>query len=263
MKANDIAAARRAVEAARAGVAGDPLGHAARHDLANALDHAGDALAAQGDLDAALACYRENLHIRRKTGAGGPGPGALTIVEKIGKALVLKSAMAAHLTGGDAARRDPGWSLASAGDALAARGDMANALALYREGLAQRRALLAAEPGNAGLARDVAWRLRTIGDALAAQGDHDGALTAHREALAIRRTLVAQEPANGGAIGDLAWSLGAVGAVLEAQGDRDGALAAYRECLDLRHTLAAADPDNAGLREDIAVTEARIAAVQG
>jgi len=243
------------VEAARARAAANPRDSTARRDLAAALHGLADRLVARGELDGALAAYRESLEISRCLRASQKEVSA--VVAKMGDALVMKSAIAVYVAGNDTA-----WSLGSAGDVFAVHGDRPTALALYRKALTELRAQAAREPDNAALQRDIAWRLRAVGDALAAQDEREGALAAHREALTIRRALAAREPNNAGASLDTAWSLGAIGAVLEGQGDADAALAAYNECLQLRQRLAAADPGNSGLREDIAVTEAMIARVQ-
>src|SRR5262249_6005028 len=147
-----------------------------------------------GDLDGALAAYREGLGVQGN--AAGLG-------EKIAAVLVMKSALAAHRTeqerddpggGAGAPHRDAAWNLARAGDLLATRGDPGNALALYREAIRQRRALATQHPDNPALLEDIAWRLGTLADVLAAQGDVDGALAAHREAADMRRALLARAP---------------------------------------------------------------------
>src|ERR1700736_2150472 len=88
-------------------------------DTGAALVAFGDLLKSRGDLDGALAAYREGLSV---------DPGAAAIAEKIGAVLVMKSALVAHAgperrdagAAADVSRRDAGWNLARAGDVLAA-----------------------------------------------------------------------------------------------------------------------------------------------
>src|ERR1700756_4572501 len=119
---------RAAVTAARARFAQAPDDSAARAALAQALGGFGDILKSLGDLDGALAAYREGLSVQRAAAALG---------EKIGGVRVMKSALATHRTeaereasarGGGAPRHDAAWNLARAGDLLATRGDAGNAL---------------------------------------------------------------------------------------------------------------------------------------
>jgi tetratricopeptide (TPR) repeat protein len=236
----------------------------ARRDDAARLDALGDLLKSRGDLDGALAAYREGLTLRRELAAAEPGNAqrqreAARIAEKIAGALIMKSALATH--GESGPERDGSFSLGAAGDVLAARGDPANALAAWREGIRRRRAHAAQNPDNPTLLHDMAWRLGTVGDVLAAQGDNEGALAAYREAVELRRALTAGEPGNAAWRRDLAWSLGALGRVLAAQGDGPGALAAYREGLAVRRELAAADAANRQAQLDAAWSLAAIGGV--
>jgi tetratricopeptide (TPR) repeat protein len=256
--------AERALAIARAVLARDPADAGARRTLAVSLDAFGDLLKSRGDLDGALAAYREGLTLRRELAAAEPGNAqrqreAARIAEKMAGVLVMKGALASH--GAGASERDASWSLGAAGDVLAARGDPANALAAWREGIRRRRARAAEQPDNPALLHDMAWRLGTVGDVLAAQGDSEGALAAYREAVELRRALAAGEPGNAEWRRDLAWSLGALGRVLAAQGDAPGALAAYREGLAVRRELAAADAANRQAQRDVAWSLAAIGGV--
>src|SRR5580704_16446130 len=138
--------AGRALDVARAVLARDPANPEARRDLAAGLTALGDILKSQGDLDGALAAYHEGLAVRRDLCAAEPADAqwqrdASLTAERIAGVLVMKSALARH--GADVGRhdapagapqRDASWSLGTAGDVLAARGDPASALAVYREG---------------------------------------------------------------------------------------------------------------------------------
>ena len=66
--------------------------------------------------------------------------------------------------------------VADQGDVLRDQGDLAGALAAYRESLAVRRRLAEADPSNAGWQRDLSVSHEKIGDVLRDQGDLAGAL---------------------------------------------------------------------------------------
>lgn len=230
-----------------------------------------EVMVAQGELAGALDALREELELRRRLCALDPGNAEWR--EQVSRAaaraadlLVLKSGIATFRDGGstETARRrsrDTSWALRSVGATLEGQGDLAGALALYREGLAVRREIAAQNPRSLECQFDVSWSLANLGRALAERGDLTGALASHNEALAIRRALAAREPGNPGRMLDVSWSLMAVGEALQQKGDVPGALAAYREALDIRRGLAAADPENNGLRCDMSASLARIAGV--
>ena len=75
-----LGAARATLAAARARLASAPDDSPARVALAQALEGFGDLLKSVGDLDGALAAYREGLSVRRDAAALG---------EKIGAVLVM------------------------------------------------------------------------------------------------------------------------------------------------------------------------------
>ncbi len=68
--------------------------------------------------------------------------------------------------------------VADQGDVLRDQGDLAGALAAYRESLAVRRRLAEADPSNASWQRDLSVSQEKIGDVLRDQGDLAGALAA-------------------------------------------------------------------------------------
>jgi tetratricopeptide (TPR) repeat protein len=78
---------------------------------------------------------------------------------------------------------------------LARKGEADDALGCYREALAIRRALAAAEPDNTGLRCDVASSLTALAAVLVQAGDRAGALAASREARELVRDMCACEPA--------------------------------------------------------------------
>ena len=159
---------------------------------------------------------------------------------------------------------EPGWQrersvmLNRQGDVLSAQGDLAGALAAYREALAVSRRLAAADPSNAGWQRDLSVSQDKLGDVLSAQGDLAGALAAYRETLAVSRRLAAADPSNSGRQRDLSVSQEKLGDVLRDQGDSAAALAAYRESLAVRQRLAEADLSNAGWQRDLSVSHIKL-----
>ena len=76
-------------------------------------------------------------------------------------------------------QRDIALLVASIGDTKLDSGDNDGALAAYRESLAIRQQLAAADPSNTDLKRDVAATLSGIGDALLNAGDKPNALAAY------------------------------------------------------------------------------------
>ncbi len=236
----------------------------------------GDTALARGDGAAALQALHGELDLRRRLCELAPDDAemrraAAQTAARIAELLVFRSAVANLRRDGRRAaasatpdtresmrQREVAWTLRSVGDTLEAQGDVAGALALYREGLDVRRQLAAREPDNADLLLDITFSLAAIAQALVAQGDLAGAQASLAEALAIRRDLVAREPAHPRRRLDLSWSLMAMADILEARGEHDATLAVLRESLAIRRALLAGDRDNDGLCCDVAASLARI-----
>ncbi|HTW28913.1 MAG TPA: tetratricopeptide repeat protein, partial [Acetobacteraceae bacterium] len=89
---------------------------------------------------------------------------------------------------------------------LVAQGKLAEALTAFRDGLAIRERLAAADPGNAGWQRDLSVSHNKIGEVLVAQGKLAEALTAFRDSHAIFERLAAADPGNAGWQTDLVAS---------------------------------------------------------
>ena len=73
-------------------------------------------------------------------------------------------------------QRDLSVSNNKVGDVLVAQGNLPEALKTFREGLAIRERLAAADPGNAGWQRDLSVSYDRVGDVLVAQGNLPEAL---------------------------------------------------------------------------------------
>jgi tetratricopeptide (TPR) repeat protein len=88
---------------------------------------------------------------------------------------------------------------------LRAQGDLAGALAAYRESLAVRRRLGEADPSNAGSQRDLSLSLDRLAVIHERQGDRTAALAYAEESLSIAERLAALDPTNATWQKDLAW----------------------------------------------------------
>ena len=77
---------------------------------------------------------------------------------------------------------------------LKAQGKLDEALKAYRDSLAIRERLAAADRSNTEWQRDLSISYEKVGDVLKAQGKLDDALTAYRDSLAIRERLIAADP---------------------------------------------------------------------
>jgi tetratricopeptide (TPR) repeat protein len=245
---------------------------------ARARRGAAEAAIRRGELAAGLDALRDELALRRRVLELDPDDvqareSVARTAARLADVLVFRSSLAGlhrgETAGADGAaaltgarrQREVAWTLRSVGGTLEARGDLAGALALYREGLDVRRRLAAGEPGNADLMLDITYSLSAIAQALLALGDFTEALAKQNEALAMRRELADRDPANSRRRLDLSWSLMALADVLEAKGEPDGALAALRESLAIRRALLAADAGNDGLGRDVAASLVRIGEV--
>jgi tetratricopeptide (TPR) repeat protein len=169
------------------------------------------------------------------------------------KATDILRALAAEDSDNVERRRELSVGLDRVGAVLKDRGDLAGALAAYRESFNIRRELVAMG-SNAQRRHDLFVSLTAIGEVLYADGDIEGALIAFRQALDIVRALVTEEPGNTQWQRELSANLGKIGDGLKDQGDLAGALDIYRRSLDIARALVAADPDNTEWRRDLSVS---------
>ena len=79
---------------------------------------------------------------------------------------------------------------------LMAQGKLEEALKAYRDSLAIRERLAAADPSNTQWQRDLSVSYNRVGDVLKAQGKLEEALKAYRDSLAIIERLAAADPSN-------------------------------------------------------------------
>jgi tetratricopeptide (TPR) repeat protein len=228
-----------------------------RRDVSISLERVADIEEARGDLDGALARYKEGLEIRRALMAefGTPNcrlnlsvslekvasieqargdlDGALARYEE---GLEIRRALMAEL-GTPASRRNMSWSLSHVASNEQARGDLDGALARYKEGLEIRRALMA-ELGTPESRRDVSFALLQVATIEHERGDLDGALARYEEGLEIALALMAElgTPHSHGYVSML---LEFIADIDKSRGDLDGALAGYEEGLEINRAMMA------------------------
>jgi tetratricopeptide (TPR) repeat protein len=140
------------------------------------------------------------------------------------------------------------------GDTYLTLGDLAQALDAYRDGLAIRQRLAAADRSNTQWQRDLLVPHQKVGDVLVEQGKLDEALKAYRDVLAMAERLAAGDASNTQWQRDLSVLYERVGNVLRAQGKLDEALKAYRDSLAIRERLAAADRSNTQWQRDLSTS---------
>jgi len=198
-------------------------------DLAASYERIGDVQVEQGDLNAALKSYSDDLAIADRLAKSDPGNAGW--------------------------QRDLSVSYNKVGDVQVAQGDLAGALKSYSDSLAIRDRLAASDPGNAGWQRDLSVSYDNVGDVQVAQGDLKAALKSYSDSFTIY-------PGNGGWQRDLSVSYNKVGGVQVAQGDLKAALKSYKDGLAIADRLAMSDPGNAGWQRDLSVSCDNVGDVQ-
>jgi non-specific serine/threonine protein kinase/serine/threonine-protein kinase len=145
-----------------------------RKELAASHLHVGDMLKSMGDLDGALAAYREEEQLARS----------------------LAQADLRY-------RRTLALALQNVGGIISKVGDLDEALRIYRESLDLREALVHDQRNDTTARRDLSGGLMRVGEVLEAQGDVSGALDKYLEAIRHREWILQQEPKTGRAHRDL------------------------------------------------------------
>jgi tetratricopeptide (TPR) repeat protein len=166
-------------------------------------------------------------------------------------------ALNAHVPA-EAATRELGWLLGTAGEYSRERAALADVLPLFRASHDIFERLATADPENGGSQRDLAVSHGKIGDMLRIQGNLPDALAAYKASLAIAERLATTGPENAVWQRDLSIANDYIGDVLRAQGNLSGALTAYKASLAIVDRLATADPGNAGWQRDLSVSQERI-----
>ena len=272
--------AKRARDILAALVTDHPSDAEWQQQLATSHDLAGDALANQLQVDAALTAYRAALSIREKLAVENPADLKLQrdlsiSNNKLGDIFLrqarLDEALAAFQAVGDVSER-----LARAhpenlewqrdvlvihhriGDVLAKKGDLNGAGEAYRASLGVAERLAAIDPSNAQLQRDLSASHEKVGNVLTDRGDMEAALAAFQASLALTERLAAADPTNVTIQRDLSLGHANVGRILIKRHQPDAALEAFRASLVIAEQLAAASPRNALFQRDLSVALNRI-----
>jgi tetratricopeptide (TPR) repeat protein len=144
------------------------------------------------------------------------------------------------------------------GDTYQTLGDLEGALKAYREGLAIRERLAAADRSNTQRQGDLWTSYSEVGDVLMKQGKFEEAFKDYSDALAIAQAQAAADRSNTQWQGNLSVSYGRVGDVLVRQVKLEEALKAYRDCLTILERLAAADRSNMRWQGNLSVSYAKV-----
>jgi integrase len=144
------------------------------------------------------------------------------------------------------------------GDVQQAQGDLAAALASYKNSLAIAEHLTKIEQGNTLWQHDLSVSQNKIGSVHQAQGHLDDALNSYLASLAIAEGLTVVDPSNASWQRDLSISYERMGEVQQAQGNLTEALASYKASLGIREVLAKADLGNTVRQRDLSVSYNRI-----
>jgi tetratricopeptide (TPR) repeat protein len=151
------------------------------------------------------------------------------------------------------------WARIGLGDIGIARGNLAEALKSFRDGLAIAQHLAQADPGNADWQRDLSVSYEKIGDVLVDQGNLPEALKSFRADLAITERLARADPGNAGWQRDLAVSNGRLAGAFRKGGDKAKALDALRQGRAIMVRMTTLSPDNAVWKSDLAWFDGQIA----
>lgn len=137
-------------------------------------------------------------------------------------------------------------------------GDLADALASYREGFVIRERLARAAPGNRVRKHSLAVSDQNIGDVLAAQGNLADALTSYRDGFAVIEALAKADPDNPDWLSGLASFDERIGDALRTEGNFSDALASYRNGLVVREKLANTYSGSDAAQRDLTVLYDRV-----
>jgi tetratricopeptide (TPR) repeat protein len=148
------------------------------------------------------------------------------------------------------------------GDTQMAQGDLAAALASYRDARAAFEASAQADPDNAGWQHDLSVASSKMGHVQFSQGDLTGAFTSYSDNVAICERLARANPADASWQRNFAVALGQIGEVQSARGDLAGALKSYSDSVAIFDRLAKADLRLANRQRDLSVSLSKLGDVQ-
>lgn len=121
-------------------------------------------------------------------------------------------------------------------------GQMDQAIAAAREGIAQCDWLLTRDRDDRFALARKASLLRQLGDLRAARSEYDQAEGLFEESLAISRQLAAREPTDDDHASAIARTLRRLGSLAADRGELDAAIGHAERAIEIRRTLAAAAP---------------------
>jgi tetratricopeptide (TPR) repeat protein len=240
-----------ALAARRSNEAADPLA------LSVSLQHEGDLLTAQADIDAAEKAYRDAIAIQSSRPDDRQAQvelaktlyGLGTLLDVKGEYAdadrVLRDALQRQQKLYGAANGDVARTKKNLAKVIAEQGDLNTAISMTREVVAMQRELRSSEPHP-----DLAEDINDLGVLLEQRGDYDEAQKLYLEALAMYRRLLGEKhPA-------IAIELGNVAQTLQDKGDLAGAESTFRQALAMQKELLGE------VHPDVALTLNNLAFVQ-
>ncbi|MEM7023771.1 MAG: tetratricopeptide repeat protein [Pseudomonadota bacterium] len=180
-------------------------------DIALLQDSLGDVLVAQGDLPAALECYRSSMAGRERLRAADPSN-----AER---------------------QRDVSVSLVKIGDVLLHQGQIAEAVVSHRAALEIAENLALADPTNVDRQHDLSILHHKIGDALSSH-DPAPARDSYHESLASAERLASADPDNADFQAALAIGYERFGDTATQHGEPAEAIKAFERALAIYEGLA-------------------------
>jgi tetratricopeptide (TPR) repeat protein len=147
------------------------------------------------------------------------------------------------------------------GNILLARGDLAEALKSYREGLTVAERLAQAGPDGVGWQNKIVLISIKVGDVLMAQGNFADALKSYQDALAVANRFAESKFESVKWQRDLSLAYSKVGDALAAGGKLDEAIKSLQDGLAIRERAAKASPSDIEAQHDLAIGRAQVAAV--
>jgi tetratricopeptide (TPR) repeat protein len=196
----------------------------------------GDALAAKGETDAALAAYEA---------ARGEA-----------------EALAEKDPADTSRQRELSLTHDRIGDLYLTGERIEFALESYQRSLTIAKALAVRDRANLGYQRDLSVSHERVGEVLERKGDLDGALASYREGLSIAKALARRDRDRPEWQWDLSVSLDRIGDVLLAKGKVGEALGSYRQGLEMAESAAELAPGRTTWQRDLAATYHKVGSLE-
>ena len=180
--------------------------------------------------------------------------GRLALLDDVGKRAMayFASVPAGELSDEELYRRSQ--ALSQLGQLRLAQGDLDQALAAFRESLAQAKDLAARDSMQADWMTGLGAGHFYVGYVHYLRGQHDSALAQFEPYLDVSRRLVARDPTKPEYQLEEGYAHSNIGSVREAQGDWARAIDAFRYTLAVKQRLVALDSSNMDWRVDLGVS---------